>query len=390
MNEYAKFLVKRIIHRKSNLILIFGVMILISVFLVMNINSQNELQDVIVNQIKLDYELIETNQKRMIGLLKDSEEFVMYKCSIEEANLRIQSYETALNDYQEKEWINFYNSYISILEQQKQINEDTLKIVGEDDLAQKGMLDYLDKQLEYIKYLKENQLDYQNLDYPIFGLSFTTSLFQIFLPVIITISCIYILIQIFMFSNLKGIDIDDVLPIGKKRIVLVKNILGVGVSLSIYMFIILFTFILATLFTHNIGFEYPILLQNQSDGTWYAVKAISLFKDWCIIGLLFYINLSLFTYILSLFLKEEGTLLLTILCFVLGLAYLPNVIEFLRGFAHILPTTYMSLVNVVIGDTALLLNNNNISTLFGILVLLICFLLQGIFIIIYQVKASIQ
>ncbi|WP_050637069.1 hypothetical protein [Candidatus Stoquefichus sp. SB1] len=377
MKTYALFLLKRIVHRKSNLFLLLGIVLFIFTYLMMNMNSQDILRDTLVDQIKTENETIETSQEKMSHLEDNQTEYKSYKESIQISKAHILQYEESLSFYDQKNWSEFYSSYIQILNQQKQINEDTLKLSNENDLTMKDMSSYIDKQLTYIQYLEANQLDYENIDYPVFGLSFMTSISQVILPLITTICCIYILTQCFTMNYRTNINIDHIIPMSKRKILITKSIVGISISLFIYMFFLLSAFILASVFNQNMGIHYPIMMQNSTN-CWVANSLLFVLKQWSILGVLFYIGLSLLIYIFSFFIKEESPLLITGICIILGFVYLPHFVSFIGQISHLSPITYFNYVNVVIGNLAVQLNNLNITYDIGMIVLFVFIVIECI------------
>lgn len=360
MIHYATFLSKRILHRKSNIWMMLATMVIVIIFLVMNIRSQGEVRDAFVSEINLESQM-------------DMDNIESYS----------PSYEKLLEYYDEENWPMFYTEYDAILQGHKQVVENTIAISGEEGASlDRGLASFIDRQLKHITYLKEHNLVYENLNFPIFGVSFTTSISQWILPVMITLYCIYILTQVFAIDYVKGADISCLFPIGKWKVFLTKMIVGIGFAILIYISILTFTFLAATLLSGNTGLSYPIMIQDVT-GSWMAIKAATFWKEWFVIGLFFYISLSVFMYILSIFIREEGHLVFIALCIVLGVSFLPTIVDYVKEVSHLIPTTYMNYVNVVNGSLIHQYYNMNISAITGIKVLSIFTALQTMFCMIY-------
>lgn len=349
MIHYAKFLSKRILCRKSNIYLILASIAIVCVFLVMNMRSQDTLRENIESQLQATHH---------------------------EGYFNRGVYEKLLSYYDNKDWPMVYSEYSKILEENREASENAIQLTNDTTNISNESLSYFNRELAYIQYLNNHNLVYENAEFPIFGLTFTTSISQIILPIMITSICIYILSQLFTIEYSKHIDMSMLLPIGKRKVFLTKMILGITISILVFSIILLSSFILASLFTFHIGLEYPIMVQDISTGSWLAIKAVTLFKDWFFIGSLFLVNVCLFTCILSFFIKEEGPLFLVTICIILGLALLPMVTGYCTTIAHILPTTYMNYVDVVIGTFTIRYGNVNVSTSTGFQVLSIVFAVQ--------------
>ena len=242
-------------------------------------------------------------------------------------------------------------------------------------------IQFFQQQIAYFEYLQEHDLAYENIDFPIYGLSFTTSLTKIILPIILTICCIYLLAQFFTLDYVKGLDISVLYPLQSKKTFLTKLMLGIVFTVVMYSVLLLSILLITTLFTGNAGLQQPFMLQN-SEGVWQAVSMISMFKKWFFLGVLFTINLSIFVYILSFLIREDMFVLITALLVILGFVYLPKLVRGIAQYAHLFPTTYMDSVNVADGFLAQQYGNTSISISTGISVLLVSIVVQFIICII--------
>lgn len=359
--------------------MLFISIMIVCIFLIMNINSKNTFQNKIITQIETDKQTINDTKRKISELTKDSEDYKFGDELIQSTEVNITTYNEILKLYENKNWSKMYEKYRDVLLEQKKINENTMKVTKNQDTSLGKMSDFVDQQLAYITYLKNHNLAYENPDFPIFGLTFLTSMLQSILPILITICCIYVLTQIFTADYLKGVDTSRLLPIRKKNIFLSKIAVGIGVSLCILLIIITMTFLLASVFNENTGFDYPIMIKNIQNGSWLAVKASFLFRNWLFLSILYYVCICFFIYFLSLFIKEDMPLIFITLCFIIGMAYLPTIINFLQPIAHILPTTYMNSVNVVNENLAIQYHNSKISTTNGIQVLSLAIGIQFVF-----------
>lgn len=226
-------------------------------------------------------------------------------------------------------------------------------------------------------YLKEHDLKYENPEFPIYGLSFITSLAKIILPIIITACCIYLLSQFYTLEYVKGLDISILYPFNRRKTFITKIVLGIVFSVAMYCVTLLSIFLIATLFTGNAGLQQPIMMQNAK-GVWYAVSMISMFKEWFMIGILFSVNLSIFMYILSYFIREDMFVLIVALLLILGLAYLPTFVGGIAQYSHLLPTTYMNSVSVADGSLAQQYSDLNITVSSGMQILSVSIIIQVI------------
>lgn len=364
--SYIKFISKRVFYRKSNIILILLTIGISSIFLIMNLGNQSLLKKTMEEQIVTNNESIETNEEQLSKYQKCSEEYVVYKQQVEELQSENEEYKELLINIENEDWAEVYDTYPKILEKYKEISAQS----NAEDIAQNQQ-----KQITFFKYLKEHDLKYENPEFPIYGLSFITSLAKIILPVIITACCIYLLAQFYTLEYVKGLDISILYPFNKRKTFFTKIVLGIMFSVATYSVILLSIFLIATLFTGNAGLQQPIMMQNAK-GVWYAVSMIAIFKEWFMIGILFSVNLSIFMYILSYFIREDMFVLIVALFVILGFAYLPTFVGGLMQYSHLLPTTYMNSVSVADGSLAQQYSNLNITLTNGIYVLAISIIIQ--------------
>lgn len=383
MLEYAKFLCKRILRIKSNMIMVISIMVIVAVCFVMNIKTQERFPEMLKSQIHTDMEQMDLYQSKLKNAPQNSEEYESYVATIQYAQTSIKIYQQLLDDVHHGNWSKVYSEYSDVLESRIALLKNNMS--EENEEADKDEISNSFQQLTYIRYLKEHHLDYEEQDFPIYGLSFTTSIAQFILPPLITIACVYLLAQLFTMDYAKNLDISTLYPLSRGKILSTKLLIGMGISILIFTLIVLFSFLLATLFNLNAGWQYPILMREQSTGLWGTITTFTLLKEWLPLGILFCVCLTLFTYIVSLFIREDVYLLLLVLGIVLGISYMPMLIGEMKAIAHILPTTYMNFVNVAKGSVAKQYMNADITTTTGMRVLGISILIQFVICVLYTV-----
>ena len=367
---YIKFTSKRVLCRKSNIVMILLTVVVAVVFLLMNMGNQSKLEETIKGQIINNEKYIQEVQKEQSEYKKGSAEYINYGNLIKDSKNDNEDYKKVLSSIEKEDWETVYTLYPKILE--KQITD--LKHNESENI---DGIQFFQQQIAYFEYLQEHDLAYENIDFPIYGLSFTTSLTKIILPIILTICCIYLLAQFFTLDYVKGLDISVLYPLQSKKTFLTKLMLGIVFTVVMYSVLLLSILLITTLFTGNAGLQQPFMLQN-SEGVWQAVSMISMFKKWFFLGVLFTINLSIFVYILSFLIREDMFVLITALLVILGFVYLPKLVRGIAQYAHLFPTTYMDSVNVADGFLAQQYGNTSISISTGISVLLVSIVVQFI------------
>lgn len=386
MSACLNFALKRLAKRKSNYIILLFCMGIVSVLFVMNLRSQNTLSETLTSQIAIFEEDNEKITKMMETLNPVSEEYQLYQDHTNKNDMNIIEYQKAIDLFEAQEWTKFYDQYGKLLDEQIEIMNNTLQTSeqeGESDTILAGMT----KQKQYIDYLAENHLEYENQDFPMFGLTFTTSLVQFFLPILMIATCIYVITQLYTFDDDKSISISKLFPINQFKLLVLKLALEILISFGIVFVLVAFSFLLSSLVTMNTGLNYPVIAERSND-IWQVIPAHALFMQWGALLILFLIHMNVFTYLISRFVREEVSLLLTLLCLIIGLACLPNFIGLLQPIAQFLPTTYLHFIDIVNGALANKWNNMSLSFNTGTIVLTIWSVLEFGFLSFLQKKDS--
>lgn len=377
MSEYVLFEFKRIIKRKSNYVILFLSMAFITIFFAMNMRSQNILQETLSSQIKI-FEEDRLNSAEYIQSVDPlSEEYRYYEARIAIDDQNIEKYQKTIQNFKNQDWALFYQNYGELLDEQVRTLDNSTENSSE-ETQMNEMIDVIKRQKSYIQYLEKHNLPYENQDYPVFGLTFTTSMLQNFLPILLIAVCIYVVSQIYTLDYYQDISISHLLPMSKYKLMFVKLALGTLISLGIVFILLAFSLLLSALCTMNLGFENPVLVQSAAND-WHVISSITLFKRWILLVVVYLMNINIFMYLLSQFIREEVALLLTSFCLLIGLAYLPNFMSMLQPIAQFLPTTYIHFIDVVNGSLAYKWGNMSISLNTGLFVLifmsLICYVI---------------
>lgn len=376
MREYTKLLCKKIIKRKSNVILILTSLCILGIVLVLNVSMQSEFRDKLIRQIEVFDEEIKYKTNMLTAISGDSDKYSLYQASIEGNETFKKDYKDLVTFYDAKEWDAFYEKYRSIIKEETQIFENSRG--DSEDTAFKSAFESYDKELAHIDYLDEHDLPYDDLNFPIAGLSFLTSMSQTALPILVLICCIYILSQVFTIDYYEHIDVSETLPMGRKKKELTKVLVGIGFSIFIYLLVLITTLVVSICISSTTGFDYPFMIQDGITKAWKAVSLLSLFPKWFALGILFYICVSLLIYLVSKLIKDEVPLFLSTICVILTLAYLPSMSSLLMPIAQYLPTTYLRLVKIVSGSIANQYSNDQITFMCGVLVLSVSIFALGI------------
>lgn len=367
---YIDFLIKKILKRKQNVIMVFICFFVIVFIYVMNVNSQKILRDSLASQIKMSEKAINDKTKIMKSNDVDDSSIQSLQKEIDEINTTKKRYRDLIKYYENKEWDKFYDSYLNELNSQKKVIHQTQKISEKDTNKNEylEMIEATDKQINIINHYRKNNLNYENSDYPIYGITFTLYLFKTVFPILLTAVSIYLLSQVFTFDYVENMDRSKLLSLTPIEKTVSKIIAGCIIVLGIFTICTLISVLIATFVTKNIGNDYPIMVLVDNHLT--CIKAITVFVKVMCMNIFYMIFIILLSYIMSLFVRDSLTLLLILLCMTIGCAYLPNILSVIKPFSHLFPFIYVNALLVIDGSLTKTFMNPNMYFNFGMMVLI--------------------
>lgn len=367
---YIDFLIKKILKRKQNVIMVFICFFVIVFIYVMNVNSQKILRDSLASQIKMSEKAINDKTKIMKSNDVDDSSIQSLQKEIDEINTTKKRYRDLIKYYENKEWDKFYDSYLNELNSQKKVIHQTHKISEKDTNKNEylEMIEATDKQMNIINHYRKNYLNYENSDYPIYGITFTLYLFRTVFPILLTAVSVYLLSQVFTFDYVENMDRSKLLSLKPIEKTVSKIIAGCIIVLGIFTICTLISVLIATFVTKNIGNDYPIMVLVVNHLT--CIKAITVFVKVMCMNIFYMIFIILLSYIMSLFVRDSLTLLLILLCMTIGCAYLPNILSVIKPFSHLFPFIYVNALLVIDGSLTKTFMNPNMYFNFGMMVLI--------------------
>lgn len=371
---YIDFLIKKILKRKQNVIMVFICFFVIVFIYVMNVNSQKILRDSLASQIKMSEKAINDKTKIMKSNDVDDSSIQSLQKEIDEINTTKKRYRDLIEYYENKQWDKFYDSYLNELNSQKKVIQQTQEISEKDTKKDTNKNEYLemieatDKQMNIINHYRKNHLNYENTDYPIYGITFTLYLFRTVFPILLTAVSVYLLSQVFTFDYVENMDRSKLLSLKPIEKTVSKIIAGCIIVLGIFTICTLISVLIATFVTKNIGNDYPIMVLVDNHLT--CIKAITVFVKVMCMNIFYMIFIILLSYIMSLLIRDSLTLLLILLCMTIGCAYLPNILPVIKPFSHLFPFIYVNALLVIDGSLTKTFMNPNMYFNFGMMVLI--------------------
>ena len=367
---YIDFLIKKILKRKQKVIMVFICFFVIVFIYVMNVNSQKILRDSLASQIKMSEKAINDKTKIMKSNDVDDSSIQSLQKEIDEINTTKKRYGDLIEYYENKQWDKFYDSYLNELNSQKKVIQQTQKISEKDTNKNEylEMIEATDKQINIINHYRKNNLNYENSDYPIYGITFTLYLFRTVFPILLTAVSVYLLSQVFTFDYVENMDRSKLLSLKPIEKTVSKIIAGCIIVLGVFTICTLISVLIATFVTKNIGNDYPIMVLVDNHLT--CIKAITVFVKVMCMNIFYMIFIILLSYIMSLFVRDSLTLLLILLCMTIGCAYLPNILSVIKPFSHLFPFIYVNALLVIDGSLTKTFMNPNMYFNFGMMVLI--------------------
>lgn len=377
--SYYNFLFKKTLKSPGNLIPILILIIGIVSLYVLNITSgdlhsyKNTAKDNYDETKKLEeYYLRELN-----GDTKYSKKDVqMFENALKDISEQKEWNQEIIELADKEKWSAALNNSVKILNRHIKVNEDSGGNLFPADYVEsmKGQI------LLYKQLITLNQ-EPDTVGYEKFGFNYMfrvmNSLFPMFFVLIISV----FLIEIFLNTYKKGINIEILLPSKYTSTTRKKVLYSIFISISIYIISLIISFALAGIINGTGDILYPMSIYT-SDGLETAPIWIIIMKVF-ILQILSIVNIVLLISLISFFAKNRLITLLISLVITIGSSMALKSIEVLHKFVHLNPFNYFSSGDVVTGLMESEINNTNVTFLDGIisLTLLAIILSIGIFII---------
>ncbi|WP_375199167.1 ABC transporter permease [Bacillus sp. RS11] len=202
------------------------------------------------------------------------------------------------------------------------------------------------------------------------GLYFSKSITSIFY------SLTGVIVLVFFFGNILAGEIEKgtirflfTQPISKMNILGTKYFTTIAASVFIILLIFLFSFVISSSIFGIGSTNYPILVRNTDD---FLIINLS---ELLINNTVLFIMVIIFTITLLFFFSTISgssmlatglTIITTIVC-----TTAISKVEFISSVAHLIPFSYINTWNVINGEVTLNFNNNNITFMHGVIVLLV-------------------
>jgi len=376
--SYYNFLFKKTLKNPGNLIpLLILVLGIISLY-ILNITSgdlhsyKNTAKDNYNETKKLeDYYLGELNSDTNYP----KKDIQMFENALKDISEQKEWNQQIIQLADQEKWSEALNNSIKILNRHIKVNEESGGNLFPSDYVEsmKGQI------LLYKQLISLNQ-EPDTIGYEKFGFNYVfrvmDSLFPMFFVLIISV----FLIEVFLNTYKKGINIEILLPNKYTSTTTKKILYSTFLAVSIYMITLLISFVLASIINGTGNVLYPISL--------YTSNTLETAPIWAVIVKMFFLqvlsilNIVLLISLISFFAKNRLITLLISLVITIGSSMALKSIEVLHKFVHLNPFTYFSSGDVVTGLMTSEINNTNVTFVNGFisLSLLAIILMSAIFI----------
>lgn len=363
--SHFNFLVKQVIKQKTTwipLCLLF-LAIIISPFLNHRASLERNLGNQIRNNIQQNSENIYTLEQEITTQQDvDSEKISYLEKNLEASKKQIELDKVFLNEFNNEEWQNVYLKQIDNIKRAQKSSSYAE--------PSKDLINALDRDLKLYETLSEKTIPFEDVNYPYTGIQYTLSLFIYIFPVLLSISILFILSNLYGSFFHEDINKMDLLP-QKKAITHSKNLISGLIIASSFLVCSLLVAFLITTIPFNIGsFNYPVLHYSLTSHTLYFAEVKKTILPTLSLELLMITFLVCLTYLLALIFKNKLTTLLLSSLILFGSMFLVNIIQPIQENAQYLPMTYIYCYDISTGVYQYNIDNFNISFIMGIKVLI--------------------
>ncbi len=346
---------------KNNLTLISLCLLLMISFSILYMNAKLANGDLSTKQelqgnIALQKKAILEDKIALKKYANNSDGYKITNKALKQTQIQLKSNQYLLNQINKNNWQPFYKSQLL-----KKSNNG-LKSIDRDRLHEIKLR---------FSYLAKHPIPYEN-DAPTSGFQFILNLHEQYWPTLVTLVITFILVELYTSSYHNRLDSSSLLPLSNTKKLLTNTIVGWTVCLTISFVLNLLVFSATSLLFGTGNIKYPEIIHIVVKGK--SVPAITLLIDLIpktvILELLEFFFITILIQIVSKIFRRQLTTLFFTILLLLGLSLSTTVIVPLGKIAQWLPSTYLSSLEVVKGNTAFSLGNTNINFNSGLVTLI--------------------
>lgn len=378
---YLKFQLKGILKNKFNYIPLILSISLILICLFSNAANYDKtgLKANLTTTIQENRERISKGKHDLENETNSEASVINIKEIIEMNQQQLQQAEEVINQMDLGNWQSVYGKLLKINSENKQIVEN----------SKDGYLDIqqaLENEGMFYQYLKKANIPYQDPDFPTKGLTFMMWSMNNLLPLLVVISIIYLLTQVYSGQFYERINKSSLLPYTKSNAIKQNLLLGIGLGFSVFFLYLIISLVISSAIFGIGSSEYPVLSYAVSSDKFYYQNMQSLYLPTIILFLSSLVFCILLVYWLNDVLRNQLTALFISLLLILSPMLLIHVIQPMSQIAHLLPTTYLNSLTTTTGMLGKSLSNPQINFITGLQVTVFSCVLMLCLIIVTQIK----
>lgn len=378
---YLKFQLKGILKNKFNYIPLILSISLILICLFSNAANYDKtgLKANLTTTIQENRERISKGKHDLENETNSEASVINIKEIIEMNQQQLQQAEEVINQMDLGNWQSVYGKLLKINSENKQIVEN----------SKDGYLDIqqaLENEGMFYQYLKKANIPYQDPDFPTKGLTFMMWSMNNLLPLLVVISIIYLLTQVYSGQFYERINKSSLLPYTKSNAIKQNLLLGIGLGFSVFFLYLIISLVISSAIFGIGSSEYPVLSYAVSSDKFYYQNMQSLYLPTIILFLSSLVFCILLVYWLNDVLRNQLTALFISLLLILSQMLLIHVIQPMSQIAHLLPTTYLNSLTTTTGMLGKSLSNPKINFITGLQVTVFSCVLMLCLIIVTQIK----
>lgn len=362
---YALFLVKQLF--KNVLSYIPLGIILVACLGMLYLNHQAADNDFgLLQQAKTNLQMakgsLETYKQELATLEEGTEKYHYTQKNIAMAENTIKSQEGLIKSFESGDWKAVY---------QHKLNNLAFFDSPDTAPADEILAEAIKRDKLFYQALLELELPYEEPHVPYTATHFTLSLFQYVLPVLLPIGLAYVLSNLYGSAYAGQLDKNRLLPQSLWSITLKNIFVGSFYSLLTLLAILLPVVLVSGLIYGWGNPDYPILFYDLTTKDMYFSAIGSVILPTILLHGLSLIFMTVLIYLITILTKNKMTaLFISTLVLLAGVA-LPSFLAPASAIAHLIPTTYIASFDITTGVFQNHIENYQVNTTLGLIVLLV-------------------
>ncbi|MDR0297713.1 MAG: hypothetical protein LBI11_03560 [Streptococcaceae bacterium] len=354
------FQIKTIIKNPFNYIPFVILLLIITIFLFMNAAAADNAG------LKAFIKADTTNLKSIVSQQKENLKGQTGKnlkentAALLENERWLKNDEDVLTAMDNKNWV---AAYPLLLEKNKELENSLGENASVDEMKA------IHHDILMYQALEERGVNYQEIQTPTSGTTFTLSMIQYIFPIVFVLGIILIMVSFFSEPYTGRINRDILLPGSLSKNLLSTLSTSFCVSIILLMVMTLYSFLLSSSLNGMGSWRYPILTYNLETHQMNFQNLSNIIGPSLVLQMFSLLFLCTFSSLITYILRDRLASLFVSVLFIMGMMFGTRVIVPIQRLAEFLPTTYLMGVSTATGELANSINNFSVSVSNGIIVL---------------------